>query len=469
MSKDYNFEVGYETLRKDWEVYKKQTPRGVTLVKGSNNIYLQFKTPNTPRSKHKCNCTFSIDGMNDAVRKANKVKEKLDSLKSETEFWDWYKKEVEQESQLIDDRLTFEEAIKKVENDFWERLSRTKRKRDKSNHSDQTSWNDTYYRFYKKLPLGKPFELNSIETALSSWEKGSKTYEGAVSAMKHLSRTIRRTDIYDCLCEINAVQTKFKELQNADLESFLVWRDEILGVTKELSKLSNTDAREAWMWVFSMQVTYGLRISEVFAIKNLFEAYITKDGVSIPALNDASNIKNLIYIGDKTAIDTTVKTGNRIARPMIPPKYPDLIDKLNLKSPVIPTNKPKSNNSKSISNFYNKTAYKCLTRWNGTTTETHAFRHLANINGMQAGISKEVRSQSLGHTEAMNDGTYKKRQSTQTTIDLLLDSNVQAIDFVTALASVKRLCTSSPEDKEISAKILSIIYQKDKDEIITLL
>ncbi|MEM7590577.1 MAG: hypothetical protein AAF383_03485 [Cyanobacteria bacterium P01_A01_bin.83] len=62
MSKEYNYEVGYETLQKDFEVYRKQTPKGVTLVKGGKNIYLQFKTPNKTRSKYKCNCTFSIDG-----------------------------------------------------------------------------------------------------------------------------------------------------------------------------------------------------------------------------------------------------------------------------------------------------------------------------------------------------------------------------------------------------------------------
>ncbi|NJR47495.1 MAG: hypothetical protein HC775_18115, partial [Hyellaceae cyanobacterium CSU_1_1] len=114
MSKDYNHEIGYETLLKDWEVYKKQTPRGVTLVKGGGSIYLQFKTPNKPRSKYQCNCTFSIDGMIDAVRKASRVAEALKNLESEVNFWDWYDKEIKQDSQLKDDRLTFGEAIAKV-------------------------------------------------------------------------------------------------------------------------------------------------------------------------------------------------------------------------------------------------------------------------------------------------------------------------------------------------------------------
>jgi hypothetical protein len=49
------------------------------------------------------------------------VKAKLTSLTSEVEFWDWYKKEIEEESRLIDDQITFGEAIKKVEDDFWNR------------------------------------------------------------------------------------------------------------------------------------------------------------------------------------------------------------------------------------------------------------------------------------------------------------------------------------------------------------
>ena len=87
MSKDYNYEVGYEALRAEWKIQCKRTPRGVTLVKGGNNIYLQFKTPNTTRSKYKCACTFSEDGMHEAVRKANLVKTKLKGLTSEVEFW----------------------------------------------------------------------------------------------------------------------------------------------------------------------------------------------------------------------------------------------------------------------------------------------------------------------------------------------------------------------------------------------
>jgi hypothetical protein len=108
-------------------------------------------------------------------------------------------------------------------------------------------------------------------------------------------------------------------------------------------------------------------------------------------------------------------------------------------------------------------------QWDAPFTQTHALRHLANINGIQAGIPQEVRAQSMGHTVQMNENIYKKRQSTQTTIDLLLNSNQNAIDFVTALAEAKKLVTAQPEYKEFTGKLLSIIYQKNHSEITELL
>ena len=69
----------------------------------------------------------------------------------------------------------------------------------------------------------------------------------------------------------------------------------------------------------------------------------------------------------------------------------------------------------------------------------------------------------------MNDRGYKKRQSTQTTIDLLLNSNSNAIDFVSALTEAKKLVKGNESDKQVIARLLSIIYQKNETEIRELL
>jgi hypothetical protein len=198
---------------------------------------------------------------------------------------------------------------------------------------------------------------------------------------------------------------------------------------------------------------------------NLFKAYVTKDGVSILALNDPNNVTNLIYVGDKTDLGTTVKTGDRLACPQIPPRYPNLIDRLKIKNPVLPGNRSSSDNPRTIRKFHPKEARKKLVKWNAPFTQTHADRNLGNINGMQAGISQEIRSMSMGHTPAQNEANYKNRIGTQTKIDLLLNSNQSAIDFVTALAEAKKLVKSQPDHKEVIAKLLSIIYQKSVNEI----
>ena len=469
MSKNYTGEIGYESLLSDFSRYQKQTPRGVGMTRKGQNIYLQFKTPNTARKPYACNCTFTLDGMVDALKKSNKVAEALKDLASEANFWQWYEKEIKQESQLVDDRLTFEEAVKKVEDDFWSRPDRRKKKRNKSNPSHVQSWNVTYGNYYRHLPLNETINLQKIEKVISRWKKGTKLYGEVVSAMRKLARLNKQKEVLLALEELDTLQTEFLELQTIDLEQFIEWKNKTEGITSTLHKNSRIDVRKAWLWVFSTQIVYALRISEVFAIKNLFEPYVTKDGVSIPALNDPDNTDNLIYIGEETAIGTTVKTGSRLARPQIPPKYPDLIDRLSVKTPLVPSNKPESKNTSTLTKFYAKEARKKLVKWNAPFTQTHADRHLGNINGMQAGISLEVRAMSLGHTPAQNDSGYKNRIGTQTKIDLLLNSNQNAIDFVTALTSVKNLVKSEPESRAIAAKILSIIYQKDKDEILTLL
>jgi integrase len=469
VSKDYNYEVGYESLQKDFERYQKQTPRGVGLVKKAQGIYLQFKTPNTTRKQYACSCSFTLDGMVDALSKANKVADKLKTLSSEVEFWNWYDKEIKQGSQLVDDRLTFEEAIAKVEDDFWSRPSRTKRDRDKSNPSDLSSWYRTYGCFYQQLPQEKIINLEDVAKIIARQKKGSRNYKYAVSAMKKLATTNKRRDIYDELDSINVIQTKNAKLQTVTLEDFLNWRDKALGITADLSKSVDLNSRKAWLWVFSMQVVYGLRVSEVFAIANLDESLMSDDGIPIPALKSLDNTDNLIFIEDRTNLGTTVKTGYRMARPLIPPKCPNLMELLEIKKPLLPTNKPCAGNSETIRKFYSVKARKLLINWNAPFTQTHALRHLANINGIQAGIPQEVRAQSLGHTVQMNESVYKKRQSTQTTIDLLLNSNQNAIDFVTALGEAKKLVRENESNKEIIAQLLSIIYQKNTNEIHRLL
>ncbi len=111
MSKNYHHEIGSESLLKDFKRYKKQSPRGVTLVKISNNIYLQFKIGDRSRSKYGCNCTFTLDGMVSALSKAQRVANALITFTSESQFWEWYEREIKEVNKIENDLLTFRKAI----------------------------------------------------------------------------------------------------------------------------------------------------------------------------------------------------------------------------------------------------------------------------------------------------------------------------------------------------------------------
>jgi hypothetical protein len=428
VSKDYNYEIGYPTLLEDFKRHQKETPKGVSMTRKGQIISLQFKVGKKPRSQYGCNCSFTLDGMVDALKKAKKVAEALKAFTSEVEFWEWYNKEIKEEGKIENDLITFAEAIKRVEDDFWSRPSRTRRKRDKNNPSDMRSYNRTYGHFFRLLPKDKTVNLADIMSTINTKKRGTRQYGYIVGAMRKLARLCKREDILKGLESIDAEQTEFQELQTVELEEFLEWRDKVLGITSSLHFNADIEARKRWLWVFSTQIVYGLRLSETFAIQNLDKPFIAKDGSLVPALSDPENIHNLIYIGAETNLGTKVKTGSRLARPFVPPKYPNLIELLDIKNPKLPTNKPRSNRPETVAGFYAAEARKRLIKWNAPFTQTHADRHLANINGMQAGIPLEVRAQSLGHTSTMNDSVYKKRQATKTTIDLLLNSNTNAID-----------------------------------------
>ena len=80
-----------------------------------------------------------------ALSKAHKVSEALKSFTSESEFWEWYDKEIKEVGKIENDLLTFRDVIALVEDDFWSRNDRRKQKRDENNPSDLSSWNDTYW------------------------------------------------------------------------------------------------------------------------------------------------------------------------------------------------------------------------------------------------------------------------------------------------------------------------------------
>ncbi len=111
MSAKYNHEIGYESLLADFKRYQKQSPRGVSLRRNRNTINLQFKIGDAKRKPYGCNCTFTLDGMASALSKAHKVANALKTFTSESEFWEWYDKEIKETNKVENDLLTFRNAI----------------------------------------------------------------------------------------------------------------------------------------------------------------------------------------------------------------------------------------------------------------------------------------------------------------------------------------------------------------------
>ena len=111
MSAKYNHEIGYEGLLADFKRYQKQSPRGVSLKKNRDTINLQFKIGKNKRKPYGCNCSFTLDGMVSALSKANKVANALKSFTNESEFWEWYDREIKETDKIENDLLRFKDAI----------------------------------------------------------------------------------------------------------------------------------------------------------------------------------------------------------------------------------------------------------------------------------------------------------------------------------------------------------------------
>ena len=147
----------------------------------------------------------------------------------------------------------------------------------------------------------------------------------------------------------------------------------------------------------------------------------------------------IAVVGDKTLLDTTTKTGYRLCVPMLAPTHPDLIERLEIKSGKPPEIRLLSSNSETISRAYAKRGREALVGWSKNLSQTHALRHLANLNGQMAGISQETRAKSLGHSPQINENVYKRRASSSTTIDLLTHPTKEAISLNDAIEVLKQM------------------------------
>jgi hypothetical protein len=308
-----------------------------------------------------------------------------------------------------------------------------------------------YGRFYALLPQNKLFNTQDLLDALATKERGTKVYGDCLYAFRKLAAIAEHSGAIAALGKIKHVQVKFAQLQNAELDSFLMW---MLQCRLSASE-RYLEQRNRWLWVYAMQLVYGFRVSEVFAIANLDKPFRTKDGVTIPALRDVDNERMIAVVGEVTTAGTTTKTGYRLAVPMLPPSHPNLIDELNIRGGLPPVININTQDPSEITRRYAHNAGMMLKKWNAPITQTHALRHLANQNGKQAGISAEDRAANLGHSVGMNTATYLKREATNTRLAAIDAQNTRVMPLEGAVAVLKRVGVT-PEAIAVVSEIYGV-------------
>ena len=448
---------GFEAILETLKNVSKRLPKGVRL-KRERDRYLNFQItlPSGKRKVKPSGCEFTDLGIYQALDKAWKIRNALDTFQTESHLWEWYDKEILGNNNIVDDLITYREIFEKIEQSYWDSRNRnTRRTRGKSIPNDVVTLNNYYGLVFKKFSnWDKQPEWDEIKSVLFSWEQGTKLFKDAYSVIKRICRLCPNPDKFlGLLAEIDGRQTIFKERQSISLKQLLDWHQQTLDNAQGSIYL---ETRQSWLWVCSMCVVYGLRPTEIAAIANLTKPY-SQDGITIPALNDRSNKSLLIVLLDKTYFGTTIKTGGRICRPLVNDKA--LIERLQIQVPRMPEYTPRSNNPKTITNGFSKNMRDRLKYWNCPVTQMYAFRHLGNQLGEQYGIPQEIRARSLGHSTTINDSIYKQRTNFQTSIDILTEHAKQPLDYGMATNRLEALGfdLSIPSARAI----FRVIYQLD--------
>ncbi|MDD1416702.1 hypothetical protein MEN41_19390 [Dolichospermum sp. ST_con] len=447
----------FEDLLKNFKLVSKRLPTGIGFKRENqkSGTYLRFQfTLGDKRVTRASGCDFSEIGFVQALDKAIKIRHALDTITSITQFEEWYEQTILGKNQITDDRITYREIFTQIETKYWSsRNKNTKRKRSQAIANDLASYQRQYDYVFKRFnnwDIQPNWE--DIKAVLLSWEQGTKSFQNSYSVVKKIIGYCPNADkMLALLADIDSKQTEFKQKQSISLEQFLEWHT--LALSDSNTRYENN--RKSWLWVASMCVVYGLRPTEIAAALNLDKLY-TKDGVTIPAINNPDNHDLLLVLGDRTYFGITIKTGSRICKPMT--LNAKLLEQLAVRNPYLPVYEHDLNSkSETVCNGFSARLRANLMLWKCPVTQAYAFRHLSNQLGEKYGIPQEIRARSLGHSVAVNESTYKKRSNLQTTVDLLTNHSKQPLSLDMAVNQLESL-GFDVDDKSVKA-ILKVIYQ----------
>jgi integrase len=428
------------------------------------------------RTSKGCGCnSVTNDNIITAYQKAIKVSNALKTFTKASDFWEWYNREILEENEIKNDLVTYRQIFQEIEDRYLRgKHIHTKRKRTRDidrlgSISDLRSFHVTYGEIFAKFPDWDKYptwdEIKSIwfsigikSTGTDSGQ-GSATFKSAKTAIKAICELCPNSDeLLKKVNKIDVTKTIFTEKQSIALDDFLKWYHQAYDEIPSIKRQDGKFKREAWLWVASMCVLYGLRPSEIASAQNLTKS-ITIDDETIYALNDVErNPDCCIVLGEFTYFGASVKTGYRAIYPI---PLPHLWDELNILNPMLPPYNPrKSSNFKHLADGFNRAFSYYMDICKCPVTQKYAFRHLFNQLCEMCGIPVAIRSRLMGHSESTNTSSYKSRRNLKTElaiISTIKDGKNKPLSYDLAISELQRLGVDIESDDV--KLILKVIYR----------
>ncbi len=374
-----------------------QMPKGFSFaIKDNKYLCLQWVNPFTGTRGTKSACVpFDESGVYQARDKAWKIKEALDKLKTVSDFDEWYKQEIEGSNELVNDLKTYREIIQELECEYFSGVNiHTKRSRSRDILNDVRTWKRGSLHYYNKISDWDKYpNWDEMKKIIFTYDQGCSSFKKCYYKLRMIAeKSANKKQLLEYFSEIYPTQTIFKETQSCSWDEFLQWREMMLN--KEMRNSRSIKARKNWLWATGMCILYALRPSEIAAAINLDKPY-TKDGVTIPAINDPNNKTMLLVLGHYTYFGTSIKTGERICKPVTTKN--ELLELLRIRDIGLHEYKPcPDSDPESICAGFNNTHSGYLNNNGFPCTETYVFRHLGNQLGEMYGIPQEIRAALYG-------------------------------------------------------------------------
>ncbi len=353
---------------------------------------------------------------------------------------DWFYSLVGKEHKASDKQeekvLTCKEMLEEYKTHYF-----AERKKQKS---PEHNWRVNYLHIEKVLSqYDKPISLEIIREVVEKTENNSPNRKYHLNGLANLLKYFGNEDYKKVIKQYKAKNKPVPKPKHIPSDN------EILSVYNLSFKIRPSCPKKwryrypQWQFLYGLLAVYGIRVHEAWNIKNwdkpvmikngdwiaiaddtedidneddegkyIYRQYRGKDQI-IPAMLDPNNQNHYLCIGHKT------KTGHRMAFPLSPGnqdwvKEFNLIQPLNL--PDIPNPlKRRGEKEDGGINCSQRTAMWFISKNYGFTP--HALRHAYNVRGHKKGVNQKQLADGLGHSIAMNTGTYLRNEKASSKIE----------------------------------------------------